>query len=65
MNTQIKTIYVSELPEYIRENSDKYWDYPLDELPYLHEQIKDGLRENNSIMLLFENRLYETNEGEY
>lgn len=64
MSTQIITKTVNELPEYIRENSDEYWSYPIEELPYLHEQIKDGFRDNNSIMILFENRLYETNESE-
>lgn len=64
MKAQIIIKKVDELPDYIRENSDEYWDFPFEELDFLFEEIEDGLRENNSTMLLFENRLYETEESE-
>ena len=64
METQIIIKKVDKLPDYIRENSDKYWNYPIEELDYLIEQIEDEIRDNNSTMLLFENRLYETSESE-
>lgn len=47
----IKT--VKELPANVG------WDYPLEEIDYLMEQIRDGDRENGCTMLLFEERLYE------
>lgn len=56
---KLNIVKVDELPNYIKEDSEQYWDYPFEELDYLFEQIEDGERENNSIMLLFENRLYE------
>lgn len=64
METQIIIKKVDKLPDYIRENPDKYWNYPIEELDYLIEQIEDEIRDNNSTMLLFENRLYETSESE-
>ena len=63
MEAQIIIKKVNELPDYIRENSDKYWDYPFEELDYLLEQVENEIRDNNSTMLLFENRLYETDKG--
>lgn len=65
MNAQLIIKKVDELPDYIRENSDKYWNYPIEELDYLIEQIEYEIRDNNSTMLLFENRLYETSESEW
>ena len=65
MNAQLIIKKVDELPDYIRENSDKYWNYPFEELDYLIEQIEYEIRDNNSTMLLFENRLYETSESEW
>ena len=64
MKAQIIIKKVDELPAYIKENSDKYWNYPFEELDYLFEQIELEIRDNNSTMLLFENRLYETEESE-
>jgi hypothetical protein len=64
MKAQIIIKKVDKLPDYIIENSDEYWDFPFEELDFLFEEIEDGLRENNSTMLLFENRLYETEESE-
>lgn len=50
---QVRIIAVKELPLVYG------CDYPVEEIDYLIEQIKDGSRENNCIMLLFEGRLYE------
>lgn len=36
--------------------------YPTEEIDYLIEQIRDGSRENNCIVLLFKDRLYEIKE---
>ena len=35
------------------------WDYPLEEIDYLLDQIEDGDREDNYTMLLHDSRLYE------
>lgn len=59
MKRQIIIEMVDKLPKHIKENDVKYWDYPVEELTYLLEQIGDGLRVNNCKFLLFDNRLYE------
>ena len=56
---KINIVKVNELPSYIKENSADYWDYPIEEIDYLFEQIADGTREDNCKLLLFNNRLYE------
>ena len=50
---QVRIIAVQELPLVYG------WDYPVEEIDYLIEQIKDGSRANNCIVLLFNERLYE------
>lgn len=55
MNPVIKIVAIDKLP-----SKDKLgWNYPMDELDYLIDQIKDGDRRNNSTMLLYDKRLYE------
>lgn len=44
--------------------SDNTWSYPLDELEYIFEQIKDGDRENGETFYLYDGRLYENYETE-
>ena len=56
---RLNIVKVDKLPSYIEENNNEYWDYPISELDYLLEQIKDGDRENNYKLLLYNNRLYE------
>ena len=55
----LNIVKVDELPDYVKENSTDYWDYPINELDYLLEQVADGTREKNSKLLLFNDRLYE------
>ena len=56
---RLNIVKLDELPSYIKENSTDYWDYPIEEIDYLLEQVVDGTRENNSKLLLFNDRLYE------
>ena len=49
---------VDELPEYIKNNSEDYWDYPLEELDHILEMVDDGSF-YNEVFLLYNNRLYE------
>ena len=44
--------------------SDNTWSYPLDELEYIFEQIKDGDRENGETFYYYNGRLYESYETE-
>jgi hypothetical protein len=46
------------------EPKENQWSYPLSEIPYIMEQIKDGDRENGYEFLLYNGRLYETEEIE-
>ena len=39
-----------------------FWSYPLEEIPYIIDQIKDGDRENGYEFNLYDGRLYETEE---
>lgn len=55
MNVKIIIEKVDELPDYVKNNDDEYWDYPIEELNYL---LENGSRENNSTFLLYNNRLY-------
>lgn len=59
MDVKIIIKKVDELPDYVKNNDVEYWDYPIEELDELLEQIEDGDRENNSTFLLYNNRLYE------
>ena len=59
---QIKIITSENISETI--NEETHWSYPLEEIPYLIEQIRDGDRENNETFVLYDGRLYETNETE-
>lgn len=54
---KIIIIDVTEQPD-----EQKYWSYPLEEIPYLMAEIKNGDRDNNYIFHLYEGRLYETEE---
>ena len=40
------------------------WSYPLDEIPYIMDQILDGTRDNNETFILYKGRLYESYETE-
>ena len=51
---------VDELPEYIKNNSEDYWDYPIEELDHILEMVDDGLFYNETVFLLYNNRLYES-----
>ena len=46
------------------EPKESNWSYPLSEIPYLMEQIDYGDRENGYEFLLYNGRLYETEETE-
>lgn len=56
--TMIKIINATEKP------SEKTWNYPLEEISYIFEQIEDGTRENGETFYLYEGRLYEGYETE-
>lgn len=43
-----------------KPDESKFWDYPLDEVPYLMEGIEDGDRDDGCKFLLFGDRLFET-----
>ena len=60
-NDDMPYIIITEINE---EPNYKYWSYPLEEIPYIMEQIKDGDRENGYRFLLYNGRLYETEETE-
>lgn len=45
-------------------NEERFWSYPLEELPYIMEQIQNGDRENGCEFYLYNGRLYETEETE-
>ena len=51
---------VDELPEYIKNNSEDYWDYPIEELDHILEMVDDGLFYNETVFLLYNNRLWES-----
>ena len=51
---------VDELPEYIKNNSEDYWDYPIEELDHILEMVDDGSFDNETVFLLHNNRLYES-----
>lgn len=45
-------------------NENRFWSYPLEEIPYIMERIKDGDFENGMEFYLYDGRLYETFETE-
>ena len=51
---------VDELPEYVKNNSEDYWDYPIEELDHILEMVDDGSFDNETVFLLYDNRLYES-----
>ena len=51
---------VDKLPEYIKNNSEDYWDYPIEELDHILEMVDDGSFDNETVFLLYNNRLYES-----
>ena len=51
---------VDELPEYIKNNSEDYWDYPIEELDHILEMVDDDSFDNETVFLLYNNRLYES-----
>lgn len=51
---------VDELPEYVKNNSEDYWDYPMEELYHIFEMVDDGIFDNETVFLLYNNRLYES-----
>lgn len=51
---------VDELPDYIKNNSEDYWDYPIEELYHIFEMVDDGSFDNETVFLLYNNRLYES-----
>lgn len=51
---------VDELPEYIKNNSEDYWDYPIEELDHILEMVDDSSFDNETVFLLYNNRLYES-----
>ena len=51
---------VDELPEYIKNNSEDYWDYPKEELDHILEMVDDGSFDNETVFLLYNNRLWES-----
>lgn len=55
------TIKITPINEQPSENT---WSYPLEEIPYLIEQIEYEDRENGYEFLLYNDRLYETEETE-
>ena len=55
---QITIIKADTLPT----REEKTWNYPLEELDYVFEQIEDGDRKNCDTFYLYNGRLYETEE---
>lgn len=51
---------VDKLPEYIKNNSEDYWDYPIEELDHILEMVDDGSFDNETVFLLYNKRLYES-----
>ena len=51
---------VDELPKYIKNNSEDYWDQPIEELDHILEMVDDGSFDNETVFLLYNNRLYES-----
>ena len=43
-----------------RPDEQKFWSYPLSEIPYIIDQIKDNDRENGYKFHLYNGRLYES-----
>lgn len=58
----MEKIIIKEITE--QPNEQKFWSYPLEEIPYLMEQIRNGDRENEYEFHLYNGRLYETEETE-
>lgn len=56
------TISITKVDE--QPDEDTFWSYPLEEIPYIMEQIKDGDRANGYEFHLYDGRLYETEETE-
>lgn len=52
-------INIKEATEVPSKNT---WNYPLEEIQYIFDQIMDGTRENNETFLLYNGRLYESYE---
>ena len=55
------TIKIKEVEQ---KPNDNHWSYPIEEIPYIMEQIKDGDREDGYKFHLYDGRLYETEETE-
>lgn len=47
-----------------KEPNMYFWSYPLEEIPYILEQIENGDRENGCEFFLYDGRLYEAEETE-
>ena len=54
----VKIILATEKP------SENTWSYPIEEISYIFEQIKDGTRESGEVFYLYNGRLYESYETE-
>ena len=59
------SIYIVIKTAIEQPDENKFWSYPLDEIPYLIEQIKDNDRENGCVFNLYDGRLYELEEVAY
>lgn len=59
----VREPYITIKCKEIKPN-EKIWNYPLEEIPYLMNQIEDGDRENGYEFILFDGRLYESEETE-
>lgn len=44
--------------------SENTWSYPITELDYILNQIKEGDRENGEVFYFYDGRLYESYETE-
>ena len=55
-------IIIKEVAE--QPDDEQFWSYPIEELPYIMERIKDGDFENGMEFDLYDGRLYETEETE-
>jgi hypothetical protein len=44
--------------------SENAWSYPITELDYILNQIKEGDRENGEVFYFYDGRLYESYETE-
>lgn len=55
-------IIIKEVTE--QPDDEQFWSYPIEELPYIMERIKDGDFENGMEFDLYDGRLYETEETE-